>query len=271
MAEWIAEGEPSLDLWHMDVRRFGAPVPLARPTRSSASARPTRPTTTSATPATSARPGRPLRVSPANALAPRARRRVRREVRLGAGELVRGERGGRRRVAAPARLGGPALVARDRRRAPRLPRGAWRCSTRRSFAKIEIAGPGAAELLERLCDNRVARDVGRITYTQMLNSPRRDRVRLHRRAARRGALLDRHRHGLRQPRPRVDPPPPARRTARVQVHDVTSAWACFGIWGPRARDVLAPLTPQSLAERGLPLHERCARSPSATCRCARCG
>ena len=30
MAEWIAEGEPSIDLWHMDVRRFGAPVPLAR-------------------------------------------------------------------------------------------------------------------------------------------------------------------------------------------------------------------------------------------------
>ena len=24
MAEWIAEGEPSLDLWHMDIRRFGA-------------------------------------------------------------------------------------------------------------------------------------------------------------------------------------------------------------------------------------------------------
>ena len=23
MAEWIAEGEPSLDLWHMDIRRFG--------------------------------------------------------------------------------------------------------------------------------------------------------------------------------------------------------------------------------------------------------
>ena len=24
MAEWIAGGEPSLDLWHMDIRRFGA-------------------------------------------------------------------------------------------------------------------------------------------------------------------------------------------------------------------------------------------------------
>src|SRR5262249_15142402 len=34
-----------------------------------------------------------------------------------------------------------------------------------SFAKIEIAGEGAAEFLERLCDNRVGRDVGAITYT----------------------------------------------------------------------------------------------------------
>ena len=39
-----------------------------------------------------------------------------------------------------------------------------------SFAKIEVSGAGAAELLERLCDNRVARDVGQITYTQMLNA-----------------------------------------------------------------------------------------------------
>src|SRR5207244_6311375 len=38
-----------------------------------------------------------------------------------------------------------------------------------SFAKIEVSGAGAAEFLERLCDNRVARDVGAITYTQMLN------------------------------------------------------------------------------------------------------
>ncbi len=38
-----------------------------------------------------------------------------------------------------------------------------------SFAKLEIEGPGAAALLEHLCDNRVARDAGQITYTQMLN------------------------------------------------------------------------------------------------------
>ena len=38
-----------------------------------------------------------------------------------------------------------------------------------SFAKLEVAGPGAAEFLEALCDNRAAHDVGAITYTQMLN------------------------------------------------------------------------------------------------------
>src|SRR5207253_5416677 len=31
-----------------------------------------------------------------------------------------------------------------------------------SFAKIEVSGKGAAEFLERLCDNKVARDVGAV-------------------------------------------------------------------------------------------------------------
>ena len=38
----------------------------------------------------------------------------------------------------------------------------------------------------------------------------------------------------------------------VQVHDTTSQWACFGIWGPRARDVLQPLTPQDLGNEEFP-------------------
>ncbi len=38
----------------------------------------------------------------------------------------------------------------------------------------------------------------------------------------------------------------------VQIHDVTSHWACFGIWGPRAREVLAPLTPAALDNEAFP-------------------
>ena len=39
-----------------------------------------------------------------------------------------------------------------------------------SFGKIEVSGEGSADFLERLCANRVARDVGAITYTSMLNT-----------------------------------------------------------------------------------------------------
>ena len=55
MAEWIVSGSPGMDLWHMDVRRFGTRT-ARRPTRWPAPSRATRPTTTSATRTTSAAP-----------------------------------------------------------------------------------------------------------------------------------------------------------------------------------------------------------------------
>ena len=38
-----------------------------------------------------------------------------------------------------------------------------------SFAKFEVSGPGALDLLQRLCANDVDVRVGRVVYTQMLN------------------------------------------------------------------------------------------------------
>ena len=134
-------------------------------------------------------------------LAPRARRGVRREVRLGAGELVRAERGAR----ATSRCGragwagkhwSPAIGAEHR-----ACREAAAIFDESSFAKLEVTGPGAADLLERLCDNRVAREVGRVTYTQMLNS--RGGIECDFTVARLAEelLLDRDRDGVRQSRP----------------------------------------------------------------------
>ena len=34
--------------------------------------------------------------------------------------------------------------------------------------------------------------------------------------------------------------------------DVTGGFACFGVWGPRARDLLTPLTTASLANAAFP-------------------
>jgi 4-methylaminobutanoate oxidase (formaldehyde-forming) len=38
----------------------------------------------------------------------------------------------------------------------------------------------------------------------------------------------------------------------VRIADVSGAWACFGLWGPRARDVLAPLTPADVSDVAFP-------------------
>src|SRR5262249_42579497 len=108
-----------------------------------------------------------------------------------------------------------------------------------SFAKIEISGERAADLVEWLCANGVARDVGAITYTSMLN-------------ARGGIECDFTVTRLGEERFRV-----VRGTAfgqhdlawirqhagdGVAVEDVTSTYACLGLWGPRAREILQPLT-----------------------------
>ena len=122
MAEWISEGEPSLDLWHMDVRRFGGQYRSPGVHARAGDARPTRATTTSAIRATSARPaGRcGSRRPPAGTATTQA---------------AFGEKSGWERVnwyesnaaagdesLRPRGWAGQALVARDRRGARRLPR-----------------------------------------------------------------------------------------------------------------------------------------------------
>ena len=116
---------------------------------------------------------------------------------------------------------------------------------------MEIAGPDAAAALEHLCDNVVARGVGQVTYTQMLN--RRGGIECDFTVARLGEELfqivtgtafgNHDREWIRKNIPD---------DAAVSVRDVTSAWSCIGIWGPRARDVLDPLTPASLTNEDFP-------------------
>jgi glycine cleavage system aminomethyltransferase T/glycine/D-amino acid oxidase-like deaminating enzyme len=249
MAEWIAGGEPSLDLRHMDVRRFGAQY--RSPSYSLKRIRETYETYYDIKyPAHEREAGRPLRMSPANAW------------QRGHGAAF-GEKSGWERVnwyEANASDGDEGLRSRGwagMHWSPAI--GAEHVACREgaalfdesSFSKIEVAGPGAAELLERLCANRVAREVGRVTYTQMLNS--RGGIECDLTVARisddrfsivTGTAFGNHdREWIRRHLPA---------DGSVQVHDVTSAWACFGIWGPRSREVLAPLTPQSLASEDFP-------------------
>jgi glycine cleavage system T protein len=248
VAEWIAEGEPSLDLWHMDIRRFG---PQYRsPAYTHARIKETYETYYDIRyPHHEREAGRPLRVSPANtwhrehgaAFGEKSGwERVNWYESNAAGDEQLRPRGWAGRHWSPA-IGAEHRAARE----------AVALFDESSFAKLEVAGVGAESFLEILCDNEVGRDVGQITYTQMLSH--RGGIECDFTVARlaedrfsivTGTAFGNHdREWMRRQLPGGD---------EVRIEDVTSRWACFGIWGPRAREVLQPLTPQDLGNEAFP-------------------
>ncbi|MET0771408.1 MAG: glycine cleavage T C-terminal barrel domain-containing protein, partial [Solirubrobacteraceae bacterium] len=251
MAEWIVDGEPSLDLWHMDIRRFGEHYRSPRYTL--AKTREVYETYYDIKyPNHERLAGRPLRTSPAYAW----------HVQHGA---VFGEKSGWERVnwyASNDAAGDGALRPRGwagMHWAPaigaehRACREAAALFDETSFAKLEVSGEGAAEFLERLCGNRVAREVGKVTYTQMLN--RRGGIEcdftVTRLAEDRFGIVTGTafgNHDLAWIRSHL----PAAGSADVQLANVTSQSACFGLWGPNARDVLAGCTTVDLSDEAFP-------------------
>ena len=243
MAEWIVAGEPSLDVWEMDIRRFGPQYRSPRYTL--ARAREVYETYYDIRyPGHERQAGRPLRTSSAYSW-------------HRAHEAAFGEKSGWERVnwyERNAAAGDEGLRPRGwagMHWSPAI--GAEALAARRtaalfdesSFAKLELSGPGAAPLLERLCDNRVARKVGQITYTQMLN--RRGGIECDFTVTRvsdevfsivTGTAFGNHDASwIRRHLPH---------DGSVRLDDVTSRWACFALWGPAAGRILAPLTPDPL-------------------------
>ena len=243
VAEWIVEGQPSLDTWEMDSRRFGTQYAsraytLARTVEVYATYYDIK------YPGHEREAGRPLRVSPAYG----------RLQELGAafGEKSAWERANW--FEQNAARGDESLRPHGwagRHWSPAI--GAEHVATREtaalfdetSFAKVEVAGAGAADFLEYLCDNRVARDVGQITYTQMLNARggiecdftvtrlAEDRFRIVT-----GTAFGRHDLAWIRSHAPDD--------GSVTVDDVTSRYACLGLWGPASREILGPLVGDEL-------------------------
>ena len=243
MAEWIVAGEPAMDLWEMDVRRFGAHY--RSPSYTLKRTREVYETYYDIKyPGHEREAGRPLRVSSAypwhrdHGAAFGEKSGWERvnwyESNAPAGDEALRPRGWAGRLWSPA-IGAEHVACRERAA----------LFDESSFAKIEVAGRGAADYLEWLCDNRVARGVGQITYTQMLNARGGiecdftvTRVEEELFSIVTGTAFGNHDLSwIRRSAPA---------DGSVRVSDVTSRWACFGLWGPRARDVLAPLTPDPL-------------------------
>jgi glycine cleavage system T protein len=249
VAEWIVEGLPAFDVWHMDSRRFGPHYAM----QSYTLARTTEVYSTYYDikyPGQERLAGRPLRMSPTY---PRLQqldaswgeksgweRANWFDSNASAGDEALRPRGWAGEIWSPA-IGAEHRACRER--------AALFDET--SFAKIEVSGAGAEAFLQTMCDNDVARPVGTVVYTSMLNE--------------RGGIEcdftvtriseDRYRivsgtafgqHDLAWIRSR------APRDGSVRVTDVTSSYACVGLWGPLARAILQALTAADLSNPAFP-------------------
>jgi glycine cleavage system aminomethyltransferase T/glycine/D-amino acid oxidase-like deaminating enzyme len=252
MAEWILDGEPSFDTWRMDIRRFGAQYR----SRALTLARSVEVYSTYYDihyPNEERQAGRPLRCSPAYD-------------RLAALGCAFGEKSMWERpnwFEPNAALGNEMLRPRGwagEHWSPAIVAESHACRDtaalfdETSFSKLELAGPGSLAFLNRICANEMDQPVGSVIYTQLCNE--RGGIECDLTATRldpqryllvTGTAFGQHDLGWVRKQQELLPEGDA-----VSALDVTSAYACIGLWGPRARDILAPLTRADLTNGAFP-------------------
>ena len=120
-----------------------------------------------------------------------------------------------------------------------------------AFAIFDVTGPGAVGYLERLCVNKVDVAPGRTVYTPLLNSAGGILADLtimrlagdHFRVVTGGGMGMRDRKIFRDALPE---------DGSAQLFDATNSWTTVGLWGPKARDVLASVTAADVSHAGFP-------------------
>jgi 4-methylaminobutanoate oxidase (formaldehyde-forming) len=121
-----------------------------------------------------------------------------------------------------------------------------------SFGKIEVSGPGALALMQRVTDNDMDKPAGSAVYTQFLNANggveadltvtrlTEDRFQV---VTGSGFISN----DLGWIRMHIDPT-----DGEVEVRDITMDYACLALWGPKARHVLQKVTPDDVSNAAFP-------------------
>ena len=254
MAEWIVGNEPPMDLWHMDIRRFGSSYESPAFTMDRVQENyeqyydihyPLEERLT----------GRPAKTSPVY------------EWHKSHGAVF-GEKASWERVNYyDTHIGDEenrpyGWAGKNWSAAVQVEHAITRTSAgifdESSFAKLRITGARAGEFLNLVCANNVVRGINRTVYTQALNTKggiesdytvtqiAEDEFLIIT-----GTAFGNHDGGwLRKQRREMD-------FADVEITDSTSELAVFGIWGPKAREILQSLTPYDLGNENFPfMHSR---------------
>ena len=120
-----------------------------------------------------------------------------------------------------------------------------------SFGKIEVSGPDALKLLQRVSDSNMDKQVGSATYTQWLNT--RGGVEADVTVTRiaedtfwvvtGSGFIGNDMSWLKM---KMEP------DEAVSFRDITRDYACLALWGPKSRDILSKVTIDDVSNAGFP-------------------
>ena len=118
-----------------------------------------------------------------------------------------------------------------------------------AFAILDVTGPGALQTVQRLAVAQLQVPVGRVVYTSFLDDAGgfRADLTIMRLGARHFRVVTGGATGMADLKWISDHLP---EDGSAAVSDVTSAWATFGLWGPRARDILQSVTGSDVTNAG---------------------
>jgi glycine cleavage system aminomethyltransferase T len=125
-----------------------------------------------------------------------------------------------------------------------------------AFAIFDVSGPGALDALQIVSMRQVDVAVGRVVYTPWLSPSGgfKSDLTIMRLGDELFRVVTGGAHGMADHKWLTDHLPS---DGSAQIADLTSAWSTLGLWGPRARDILASLTSDDVSHEGFPF---------ATCR-----
>ena len=120
-----------------------------------------------------------------------------------------------------------------------------------AFCVFDIVGPGALECVQRVAVRQMDVKLGRVVYTPVLTARGgfRSDLTIMRLGAEHFRVVTGGAHGMADLKWFADH---LRRDGGAQVFDLTSTYCTLGLWGPRARDILASTTGADLSNEGFP-------------------
>ena len=120
-----------------------------------------------------------------------------------------------------------------------------------AFVVLDITGPGALEHVQHMAVAQMDVPVGRVVYTPLLNEAGgiKSDLTIMRLGSDHFRVVTGGAHGMGDKKWFRDHLPA---DGSAQLYDATSTWCTAGIWGPRARDVVASATSDDVSNAGFP-------------------